>query len=69
MKSIPELQEQIKHAEYKVSVAYHEWQNEPTIAGSTTKHSAYELVLEHLEDLQNQMHQAVLRADYLNQSV
>ena len=67
--TIPELQEQIKYTEYMVGVLHHKWQNDHTIAGSIAKHSAYKLVLEHLEELQDKMHEAVLRADYHNQYV
>ena len=67
--TIPSLKQQIEHTEYMAKIFHIKWQNDHTIAGSIAKHSAYKMVLEHLDELQDKLHEAVVHADYLNQSV
>lgn len=67
--TISGLKQQIEHTEYMAKIFHIKWQNDHTIAGSIAKHSAYKMVLEHLDELQDKLHEAVVHADYLNQSV
>lgn len=67
--SVAELQQNIAHTKYVAAVLHEQWQQDHTVSGSIFKHSSYRLVLEHLENLEANLHEAVLREDFHNQSI
>ena len=67
--SINELNLQIQHTIYMRDVMEYNWQNDHTVHGSISKHSAFKLIEEHLAELENQLYEAELRERFTTQSV
>ena len=67
--SMSELHLQIQHTIYMRDVMKDKWQNDHTVHGSISKHSALKLIEEHLAELENQLCEAELRYRFRNESV
>ena len=67
--SMSELRLQIQHTIYMRDVMKDKWQNDHTVHGSISKHSAFKLIEEHLAELENQLYEAELRERFTTQSV
>ena len=66
---ISTLHLQIQHTIYMRDVMKDKWQNDHTVHGSISKHSAFKLIEEHLAELENQLYEAELRERYRTQSI
>ena len=62
--SMSELHLQIQHTIYMRDVMKDKRQNDHTIHGYISKHSALKLIEEHLAELENQLYEAELRERY-----